>query len=50
MDAVAQETETSMCKDLDAQDRIPAIEAAMHVEIGGDKNVENENAGQVLLF
>lgn len=50
MDAVAQETETSMCKDLDAEDRIPAIEAAMHVEIGGDKNVENENAGQVLLF
>lgn len=50
MDAVAQETETAMCKDLDAEDRIPAIEAAMHVEIGGDKNVENENAGQVLLF
>jgi methyl-accepting chemotaxis protein len=50
MDAVAQETETAMCKDLDAEHRIPAIEAAMHVEIGGDKNVENENAGQVLLF
>jgi methyl-accepting chemotaxis protein len=50
MDAVAQETERSICKDLDAEDRIPAIEAAMHVEIGGDKNVENEKAGEVLLF
>ncbi len=50
MDAIAQETETAMCKDLDAEDRVPAVQAAMHVEIGGDKNVENENAGEVLLF
>lgn len=50
MDAVAQEAEAAMCKDLDAEDRIPAIEAAMHVEIGGDKTVENEKAGEVMLF
>ncbi len=50
MDAVARETEAGMCKDLNAEDRVAAIESAMHVELGGDKTVEHENAGKVLLF
>ena len=50
IDSVARETEVSMCKDLDAEHRIPNIDSAMHVEIGGDKNVEQADAGKVLLF
>ena len=50
MDAVARETEVAVCKDLDAEDRIAKIEDAMHVEIGGDKTVDQKNAGDVLLF
>jgi methyl-accepting chemotaxis protein len=50
MDGVARETEASMCRDLNAEDRIDKIEGAMHVEIGGDKTVEQKNAGEVLLF
>ena len=40
VDSVAREAEVSMCKDLNAEDRIPNIDAAMHVEMGGDKKVE----------
>ena len=51
MDAVAQEAETVICKDLGApRTALRAIEAAMHIEIGGDKDVDNGNAGKVVLF
>ena len=50
MDATARETEVGVCTDLNAEDRISSIEEAMHDEIGGDKMVEDDNAGKVLLF
>jgi methyl-accepting chemotaxis protein len=50
IDETAREAEAGVCTDLGAEDRIPAIEAAMHVEIGGDKAVDYDEAGKVLLF
>jgi methyl-accepting chemotaxis protein len=50
VDANARETEIAVCTDLDAEDRISEVDRAMHVEIGGDKTVDAEDAGKVLLF
>lgn len=50
MDGTARETETAICRDLGLDDRIARIESAMHVEIGGEKAVDQKNAGEVLLF
>jgi len=59
-DAVAQglmrldrhvlETQMAICRALQADDVIATLEAPMHVEIGGEKAVRNEKAGEVLLF
>ena len=50
LDGTAKDAETAICKELGLEDRIARIESAMHVEIGGDKAVDQKNAGEVTLF
>lgn len=59
-DAVAQglmrldrhvlETQVAICRAVAADDLISTLEPPMHVEIGGEKAVRSENAGEVMLF
>ena len=50
LDRQVLEAQQVACRALGAEDLIPSLEPPMHVEIGGEKAVKNENAGEVLLF
>jgi hypothetical protein len=50
LDNRAREALIELCQLAGLEDRIASIAPAMHVEIGGEKPVEQNNAGDVILF
>jgi len=50
LDRQVLEAQVVACRALGAEDLIASLDPPMHVEIGGEKAVKNENAGEVLLF
>lgn len=50
LDAIAHENEVALCREVGLEDRIAGLAPVMHVELGGDKAVEQKNAGKVVLF
>ena len=50
LDTRAREALVELCKVAHLESRITAIPPARHVEVGGEKSVEQANAGDVVLF
>jgi methyl-accepting chemotaxis protein len=50
LDSRARDAVVELCKLSGMEGRIDGLAPAMHVEIGGEKPVEQNNAGEVMLF
>jgi methyl-accepting chemotaxis protein len=50
LDAIAADTEVALCNAFGLEDRARQVAPPVHVEIGGDKAVIQQSAGEVMMF